>query len=81
MISNLDDRMVDDGRYAPMEWSYQDAEHLTYGDETLDVCVVHDGLHHCRSPHQALLEMLRVARRGVLAHRPGTPDWSGWESA
>lgn len=70
VISNLDERMIDDGRYAPLEWSFQDVEALGYDDESFDVCIVHDGLHHCRSPHTGLLEMLRVARRGVLAFEP-----------
>ena len=70
VISNLDERMTDDGRYAPLEWSHQDAEALTYDSESFDICIVHDGLHHCLSPHRGLLEMLRVARRGVLAFEP-----------
>jgi ubiquinone/menaquinone biosynthesis C-methylase UbiE len=70
VISNLDQRMDDDGRYAPLEWSYQDVESLTYDDASFDICIVHDGLHHCRSPHLGLLEMLRVSRRGALAFEP-----------
>lgn len=45
----------------------QDAESLTYDDDTFDVVIVHAGLHHCYSPHRALLEMYRVARKCVLA--------------
>ena len=48
----------------------QDAEHLTYDDGSFDLCVVHSGLHHCHSPHRALLEMYRVARRAVLLFEP-----------
>jgi ubiquinone/menaquinone biosynthesis C-methylase UbiE len=65
-ISNLDERMRGD-EFAPYAWSFQDAEGLTYPDGSFDYCVVHAGLHHCASPHRALLEMYRVARRGVLA--------------
>lgn len=43
-----------------------DAEDLTYADGSFDVAVVHAGLHHCRSPHRALLEMYRVARKLVV---------------
>jgi SAM-dependent methyltransferase len=64
-ISNVDDRM-DGSSYAPFHWSFQDAEQLTYADGEFDVVAVHAGLHHCRSPHRALLEMYRVAREGVL---------------
>ncbi len=65
VISNIDDRM-NAALYAPFEWSYQDAENLTFEDESFDLVVTHAGLHHCASPHRALLEMLRVARKGVL---------------
>jgi SAM-dependent methyltransferase len=44
----------------------QDAEHLTYPDKSFDFVFVSDGLHHCQSPHRALLEMYRVSRLGVL---------------
>ena len=45
----------------------QDAENLTYDDGSFDIVVVHAGLHHCHSPHRALLEMYRVARKCVVA--------------
>jgi SAM-dependent methyltransferase len=45
---------------------YQDAEALTYPDASFDLAVISAALHHCRSPHRALLELYRVARAGVL---------------
>ena len=57
VITNIDDGMSN---------NYQDAENLTYGDKSFDVVVVHAGLHHCQSPHRALLEMYRVARKCVV---------------
>ena len=68
-ISNLDSRM-DGNAYAPFAWSFQDAENLTYADGEFDFCVAHDGLHHCHSPHRALLEIYRVARTGLLVFDP-----------
>ena len=65
VISNLDER-IDGDTLAPFEWSFQDAEHLTFGSESFDWSIVHLGLHHCFVPHAALSEMLRVARKGVL---------------
>jgi SAM-dependent methyltransferase len=65
-ISNLDERVRGD-EFAPYAWSFQDAEALGYPDGSFDYCIVHNGLHHCASPHRALLEMYRVARKGVLA--------------
>ena len=46
---------------------FQDAEALTYEDGSFDFAVVSAGLHHCRSPHRAVLELYRVARKGLLA--------------
>lgn len=65
VISNIDHH---DGvsEYAPYDWSYQDAENLTLKDESVDWVVVHAGLHHCASPHRAMCEMLRVARKGIV---------------
>ncbi|MGI8945077.1 MAG: class I SAM-dependent methyltransferase [Thermoleophilaceae bacterium] len=63
-LSNLDETMSAVGGY---EWTRQDAESLDLPDGSFDWTVVSAGLHHCRSPHRGLLEMLRVARRGVLA--------------
>ncbi len=68
-ISNLDLRMNGD-ELAPYAWSRQDAEHLKFADGAFDFVVVHQGLHHCYSPHGGLLEMYRVARLGVLAFEP-----------
>jgi SAM-dependent methyltransferase len=45
----------------------QDAENLSYADGSFDVVIVHAGLHHCYSPHRALLEMYRVARKAAIA--------------
>jgi len=68
-ISNIDSRMTGN-EFAPYAWSYQDAENLSYPDNAFDVIVTHNGLHHCHSPHRALLEMYRVARQSVLIFEP-----------
>jgi SAM-dependent methyltransferase len=57
-VTNLDTQMTN---------RWQDAENLTYEDGSFDVVVVHAGLHHCYSPHRALLEMYRVAGKCVVA--------------
>lgn len=64
-ISNLDERMTAN-EFLPFEWSFQDAQNLTFADESFDFAFVSDGLHHCRSPHLALIEMYRIARKGVI---------------
>jgi SAM-dependent methyltransferase len=63
-ISNLDTQHQ--GNLKPYQWSLQDAENLSFPDDAFDFAIVHMGLHHCFSPHRALLEMLRVSRRGAL---------------
>lgn len=65
-ITNVEDAPAE-GAYEPYRWERQDAEQLTYEDDAFDFGVVSAGLHHCRSPHRALLELYRVSRRGLLA--------------
>lgn len=65
-ISNLDERLTGH-EFAPYQWSYQKAEQLSYDDNAFDFVVVHAALHHCESPHRALLEMYRVAKIGAIA--------------
>jgi len=65
-ISNLDERITAE-KYLPYNWSFQNAESLSFKDEEFDYVVVHAALHHCYSPHKALTEMYRVAKYGVLA--------------
>jgi SAM-dependent methyltransferase len=64
-ISNLDERLRGD-EFAPYSWSFQDAESICFPDGSFDYVMVHAGLHHCASPHRALLEMYRVARKGIV---------------
>ncbi len=44
----------------------EDAQRLSYPDNSFDNVMVHAGLHHCSSPHRALCEMYRVARKNVI---------------
>jgi SAM-dependent methyltransferase len=47
-----------------------DAEDIKLPDNSCDVIFFHEVIHHCRSPHRALCEMLRVAKRRVLMMEP-----------
>jgi SAM-dependent methyltransferase len=69
VISNLDTRMHGD-EFSPFAWSFQDVERLSFEDNAFDFAVVHSGLHHCYSPHRGLLELYRVASKGVLLFEP-----------
>jgi len=69
IISNLDTRISGD-EFSPFMWSFQDAENLTYEIDAFDFTIVHNGLHHCHSPHRVFLEMYRVSRKGLLLFEP-----------
>jgi len=43
-----------------------DAENLALPDNSYDVVFAHAVLHHCMSPHKAVLEAVRVARKGFI---------------
>jgi SAM-dependent methyltransferase len=47
-----------------------DAEDMAVPNSSYDLVFAHEVLHHCRSPHRALCEMLRVARRYVMFMEP-----------
>jgi SAM-dependent methyltransferase len=64
-ITNVDART--DGKVGGLKWESQNAENSSYANDEFDVAIVHAGLHHCHSPHRALLEMYRVARKAVVA--------------
>ena len=49
---------------------HADVEDMQIADGSYDVVMTHAVLHHCRSPHKALLEMLRVSRRNVIIMEP-----------
>src|ERR1051326_3514810 len=64
-ISNIADAPPAD--YEPYRHEVHDVEALDVDDSSFDWAIVRAGLHHCRSPHRGLLELYRVARRGILA--------------
>jgi ubiquinone/menaquinone biosynthesis C-methylase UbiE len=68
-ITNVDRQLPPDV-FVPYSWNFQNAECLTYDDSSFEFVISHSGLHHCSSPHRALLEMYRVARKGVLVFEP-----------
>ncbi|MBW8864350.1 MAG: methyltransferase domain-containing protein [Verrucomicrobia bacterium] len=64
-ITSLDP-VVTSGVMAPFTGSLADVRKLPFDAEAFDWVFVSDGLHHCDSPHAALVEMYRVARTGVI---------------
>lgn len=47
-----------------------DAEALPFGDASVDLVYVHDGLHHLEAPAAGLREMLRVSKTAVSINEP-----------
>jgi len=65
-ISNLDSRLKGD-EFAPYKWAFENAEVLSFADNSFDYVVIHAAIHHASSPHRLLTEMYRVAKKGVFA--------------
>lgn len=64
LVSNLDDsRSNGMGDYG---WQRADAEALPFDDRAFDLGIIHQGLHHCQSPHLGLIELMRVARNVLV---------------
>jgi len=47
-----------------------DAEQIGLANNTFETVFAHAVLHHCRSPHRALCEMLRISSRNVVFMEP-----------
>jgi ubiquinone/menaquinone biosynthesis C-methylase UbiE len=65
-ISNLDSRLSED-RFKPFSWKYENAESLSFSDESFDYVVIHAAIHHASSPHKVLTEMYRTAKIASLS--------------
>ncbi|MGD9874789.1 MAG: class I SAM-dependent methyltransferase [Kiritimatiellia bacterium] len=68
VISNVDERRDrnDTAQYAPFEWSYQNAESMTFEDRSFEFVIEHSGLHHLPCPQRGIAEMYRVASKGII---------------
>jgi len=65
-ISNLDARVGEDD-YKPLKWKLENAEALSFLNKSFDYVVIHAAIHHASMPHKVLIEMYRVAKKGLLA--------------
>jgi len=52
------------------EFRIADSTDLPFPDNSFDIVSVHDGLHHLSNPKKAVLEMARVAKKGVIIIEP-----------
>ena len=74
-LSNVEPLVDADAKTEPMPDAeitllYADLEKLPVADASYDLVLAHEVLHHCRSPHAALVEMLRVSRRSTVLMEP-----------
>jgi SAM-dependent methyltransferase len=65
VISNLDSRIKGD-EFAPYQWRFLDVENLDCQNNEFDYTIIHAALHHCSSPHCAILEMYRVSQKALI---------------
>ncbi len=61
-ISNLDSKNL----YHPYCHSTQDIRKLSFNDESFDYVVANACIHHTSRPHNAILEMYRVSKKGII---------------
>jgi ubiquinone/menaquinone biosynthesis C-methylase UbiE len=55
------------------DYRKENAESLSFADESYDFCLCKEAYHHFPRPMVALYEMIRVARKGVILIEPA--DW------
>jgi ubiquinone/menaquinone biosynthesis C-methylase UbiE len=71
-VSDISERALNSCKelFPDLATALANAEALPFTDESFDVVVVQDGLHHLPRPAQGLIEMLRVSRRAVVVLEP-----------
>lgn len=60
------------------DWLELDAEDITLPDNSFESVAAYEVLHHCRSPHRVLCEMLRVSRKYVFLQEPNDSVLYAW---
>jgi len=66
-MADADKVPMDDARLTVL---HADLERLDMPNGAYELVLAHEVLHHCRSPHQAVLEMLRVSSKHVMLMEP-----------
>ena len=76
--TDISDTLLEEARQAGKipEYRVENAEALSFTDESFDYVFIKEALHHCPRPFLAVYEMLRVARKGVVIVEPTEPSES-----
>lgn len=71
-ISNLDEGMAGEAkdRFAPFRWIALNAQKMELENQSYDFVIVHSGLHHLACPPAGIVEMFRVAKKGIIGFEP-----------
>lgn len=72
-LSNFDgrpERLTENGRKSHLTYLGLDGEQMGLADDSFEMVFAHEVIHHCRSPHRAVCEMLRVSRKYVVFLEP-----------
>lgn len=81
VATDISDTMLQRAKNAGFIHEYQreNAEHLSFPDNSFDFALCKESYHHFPRPMLALYEMLRVARRAVALIEPDeSPVFMGW---
>jgi ubiquinone/menaquinone biosynthesis C-methylase UbiE len=72
MATDISDTLLREGKAAGLIDGYrqENAEALSFADETFDFAFCKESLHHMPRPILAIYEMLRVTRRGIVFIEP-----------
>lgn len=68
--SNISAEAVDEPGVPKADLLEIDVEDMRLAKESYETVIAYEVLHHCRSPHRGLCEMLRVARKHVIFLEP-----------
>jgi ubiquinone/menaquinone biosynthesis C-methylase UbiE len=52
------------------DFAKEDAENLSFEDNSFDYCFIKESLHHLPRPYMCIYEMLRVAKKGIILIEP-----------
>ena len=75
MCSDISDAILDTAKRIGFikQYSKENAEKLSFADDSFDYVLCKESFHHFPRPYIALYEMLRVAKKGVVLMEPNDP--------